>query len=90
MKYFRSVLLLLAMGMFLSCNSKSGKVNPPPPPPAPTNENPPADGFDLENSDEAAMDIADEVMKAMGGRANWDQTRFHRVELFWSASPDLG
>jgi len=34
--------------------------------------NPPADGFNLEKSDNQAIIIADKVMEAMGGRENWD------------------
>jgi len=37
--------------------------------------NPAAPGFDSDNSDQQAIDIADQVMEAMGGRANWDKTR---------------
>ena len=37
--------------------------------------NPAAPGFDLENSDVKALEIADQVMEAMGGRSNWDNTR---------------
>ena len=43
-------------------------------------ENPPMDGFNLEASDAKAIEIADAVMHSMGGRANWDQTRY----LSWS------
>lgn len=39
-------------------------------------ENPPSPGFDLANSDPAAVELADSVMEAMGGRENWDNTRF--------------
>lgn len=52
-------------------------------------ENPPAPGFNLTESDTKAMLIADEVMKAMGGRQNWDNTRyiswnfFGRRKLLW-------
>lgn len=52
-------------------------------------ENPPAAGFNLQESDAKAMQIADEVMKAMGGRQNWDNTRyvvwnfFGRRKLLW-------
>ncbi len=42
--------------------------------------NPPADGFNLKGSDPRAIKIADEVMTALGGRKNWDQTRY----LSWS------
>ena len=43
-------------------------------------ENPPAEGFDLENSSPEAIKIADEVMLAMGGRKAYDETRY----LFWN------
>jgi hypothetical protein len=52
-------------------------------------ENPAMKGFDKKNSDENAIAIADEVMKAMGGRKNWDNTRyiswnfFGRRSLLW-------
>ena len=39
-------------------------------------ENPAAPGFDYENSDPAGIELADSVMAAMGGRRNWDDTRF--------------
>ncbi len=51
--------------------------------------NPPAPGFNAEASDPQAIRIADEVMQAMGGRKNWDDTRyivwnfFGRRKLFW-------
>jgi hypothetical protein len=51
--------------------------------------NPPAPGFDLAHSDPAAVELADSIMKAMGGRKNWDETRFiswnfsGRRNLFW-------
>ena len=41
--------------------------------------NPAAEGFNP-NSDEKAIAIADEVMEAMGGRKNWDDTRY----MFWN------
>lgn len=52
-------------------------------------DNPPAPGFNLAHSDPAAVELADSVMKAMGGRKNWDETRFiswnffGRRNLFW-------
>ncbi len=44
--------------------------------------NPPAPGFDLEGSDARAIEIADAVMEAMGGRPAWDQTRYLRWRFF--------
>lgn len=52
-------------------------------------ENPPAAGFNIQESDAKAMQIADEVMQALGGRPNWDNTRyitwnfFGRRKLLW-------
>ena len=51
--------------------------------------NPAAPGFNLDGSDEQAIQIADKVMEAMGGRQNWDNTRhiawnfFGRRHLVW-------
>lgn len=44
--------------------------------------NPAAPGFDLAHSDPAAVELADSVMAAMGGRANWDNTRFISWNFF--------
>lgn len=38
--------------------------------------NPPADGFNAEDSDLQAVLLADKVMNAMGGRKAWDETRY--------------
>ncbi|MCB0633879.1 MAG: hypothetical protein KDD15_29310 [Lewinella sp.] len=42
--------------------------------------NPPAEGFDLTDSDPQAIALADSVMLAIGGRKNWDDTRY----LYWN------
>ena len=47
-------------------------------------ENPPMEGFNGEASDAKAIEIADAVMRSMGGRANWDQTRY----LSWGFGRD--
>ncbi len=41
-----------------------------------TEVNPPAPGFNAKGSDPKAIQIADEVMAAMGGRKNWDDARY--------------
>lgn len=41
-----------------------------------SNENPPSPGFDLANSDPAAVELADSIMVALGGRESWDNTRY--------------
>ncbi len=45
-------------------------------------DNPPMPGFDLENSDARAIEIADRVMDAMGGRKAWDETRYITWNFF--------
>ncbi|MDH3253925.1 MAG: hypothetical protein OEM62_02960 [Acidobacteriota bacterium] len=44
--------------------------------------NPPATGFDRAGSDPRAIEIADEVMLAMGGRGAWDSTQHLRWRFF--------
>lgn len=44
--------------------------------------NPPAEGFNFEGSDPAAIELADSIMEAMGGRKNWDATRFISWNFF--------
>jgi len=51
-------------------------------------ENPPAEGFNIEGSDPEAVAIADKVMEAIGGRKNWDNTKgliwnFFGVRKLW-------
>lgn len=44
--------------------------------------NPPAAGFDMAGSDARAVQIADEVMNAMGGRKAWDETHLIAWNFF--------
>lgn len=53
-------------------------------PSAVADENPPAQGFDAANSDPEAVAVADEVMRAMGGRKAWDETRVISWNFFGS------
>ena len=46
------------------------------------NSNPPAPGFNAQDSDPKAIAIADEVMEKMGGRKAWDQTRYFTWKFF--------
>jgi len=45
-------------------------------------DNPPLPGFDVAGSDPKAVQIADEVMKALGGRKAWDETRYLTWNFF--------
>ncbi len=75
-------LSFLIFSMLWSCqNNTTENTN------STTNEivgNPPAEGFDLENSDAKAIQIADEVMEAMGGRKAYDDTRYLLWDFFGS------
>lgn len=44
--------------------------------------NPAAEGFDLANSDPAAVELADSIMEAMGGWKNWQNTRYISWNFF--------
>lgn len=46
--------------------------------------NPAAEGFDEAGSDPQAIALADSVMAAMGGRQNWDDTRYLSWNFFGS------
>lgn len=46
--------------------------------------NPPAKGFDITNSDTKAIAIADQVVEAVGGRQNWEDTRLIKWNFFGS------
>lgn len=70
------ILYFLLLALLLSCKqeNKSIKDN--------LFLNPPAEGFNVEQSDERAIEIADSVMFAMGGRRAWDETRFISWNFF--------
>jgi len=80
MKYL--YLSILALIILFSCETrqqgegpqKNGKQSP----------NPPAEGFDVTGSDPKAIEIADKVMEAMGGRKNWDNERYFTWNFFGS------
>lgn len=75
-------LLLVFLTALWACQSSQKFVNKDVP-------NTPMPGFNTEGSDAKAIEIADGVMKAVGGRYAWDQTRFirwtfmGRRELLW-------
>ena len=69
MKY----LLLLLSLFILSCQNTPESTSI-------QESNPAAPGFNLEGSDEKAIELADQVMEAMGGRNAWDNAE----ELTWN------
>ncbi len=52
--------------------------------PAQDDRNPSAEGFNADESDVAAIALADLTMKAMGGRQAWDETRYIAWNFFGS------
>ena len=75
----RYLLFLLPLGLLIAC---SGPQTSSTTAAKTTIENPAAEGFDDAGSDIKAIEIADEVMKAMGGREAWDNTRFIQWTFF--------
>lgn len=82
-RLFRCVFLAAAVTLLAGGCQREGEER------LPGGPNPPAPGFDVANSDPAAIELADSVMEAMGGRRNWDNTRFiswnffGRRDLMW-------
>jgi len=70
MRYFY---LLATFFILYACSSQKGIKG-----------NPPAAGFDVLSSDVKAIKIADEVMDAMGGRKNYENTRYLKWNFFGS------
>lgn len=64
----------LALGVFLFCRMAALHGQ--------SSSNPPAKDFNLAGSDAKAMAIADEVMAQLGGRENWDNTRYLKWRFF--------
>jgi hypothetical protein len=73
MKY---ILHLILLTLLLSCQSEQQATQPQ------LVGNPAAEGFNVEASDERAIEIADQVMEAMGGRKAWDNTRYIQWNFF--------
>jgi len=70
MKYFSIIIVTI---LFFSCSSESPQevIEEP----ILQEANPAAEGFDVENSDIKAIEIADAVMESMGGRKAWDDLK---------------
>ena len=71
--------LLLLVPLFMGCQQDATQSHQHQ---EPALVNPPADGFDTINSHPIAIEIADKVMDAMGGRMSWDSTRFISWNFF--------
>jgi len=75
MNYKRILLPFLLAALLYACSTKTPESSI-------SGANPAADGFDIANSDPAAVELADSIMAAMGGRENWDKTRFISWNFF--------
>lgn len=75
-------LFLLAALLWACQPSPSGSSGNGQTPAETANPNPPAQGFNAAASDARAINIADSVMLAMGGRRAWDNTRLLQWEFF--------
>ena len=76
----KKLLLAIALlGGIIACQTNQKFVNKDVP-------NTPMAGFNTEGSDAKALQIADSVMKAVGGRYAWDMTRYIRWTFFGSRS----
>lgn len=77
-----SIYLVLLIVVGWSCEQRQSN-------PETEEANPPAEGFNFMESDPAAIELADSIVLAMGGRKNWDNTRyiswnfFGRRNLVW-------
>ncbi|WP_017733733.1 hypothetical protein [Nafulsella turpanensis] len=82
-------IIFLACLSLAACQEKADKALEVDEEPVEVVENPAAEGFNAEASDEKAIALADSVMQAMGGRPAWDNTRylswnfFGARELLW-------
>ena len=77
--------LFTAIVWFSSCKSQQQAETPPTTEdtiPEVVDENPPAPGFNLKGSDKKAIEVVDEMVKKMGGRKGWDESRYFTWNFF--------
>ncbi|CAN5185580.1 hypothetical protein BH09BAC3_BH09BAC3_01390 [soil metagenome] len=81
-----SILLFVLMVIMWSCQIEQKAEQ----------SNSPKDGVDISNSDPAAIELADSIMIAVGGRENWNSTRFFswtlsgERKIFWDKEMGRG
>lgn len=76
----RVLLFLTIVGLAFSCSLEKPKEET-----AIANLNPEEAGFNSAASDPAAIQLADSVMHALGGRSNWDKVHY----ITWKSADDL-
>ncbi|MEZ4886401.1 MAG: hypothetical protein R3E32_16820 [Chitinophagales bacterium] len=81
--YITSFLMTIFFLLTIACQTNtSHEVETSTQATASTFKNPAAPDFNMAESDEKAIEVADEVMAAMGGRANWDAIHFLKWNFF--------
>ncbi len=70
----KTIYLFLLGLLVVACTQKEAPVE--------RDQNPAADGFNATGSDPAAIELADSIMHAMGGRKAWDNIRY----ISWSTA----
>lgn len=73
--YFKFAFLIIGLSVLISCDETETAMRA---------ENPHAEGFNVESSDAKAIELADAVMEASGGRTAWDQTEMIQWNFFGS------
>ncbi len=76
------LLILVSLALFTGCDQGKNSSETTTVSEEELNKNPAAEGFNWERSNPQAIKIADDVMEAMGGRKNWDETRFISWNFF--------
>ncbi len=76
MRSINIILIILAAVFLINCQGQVEQATEEPQTEMAADENPAAEGFNQEGSDTEAIEIADGVMAAMGGRKAWDNTRY--------------
>lgn len=74
-----SYFILLSFFFFLSSCNQPGEEDAEL---EKSDEEPRVEGFDYSKSDSSAVSIANQVLKAMGGRKNWNRARFFTWNFF--------
>jgi hypothetical protein len=69
-------IVLIAMVTLIGCQRNAENTQNQ------ADQNPAAEGFDFDHSDPAAIELADSIMIAQGGRKAWDETRFISWNFF--------
>ena len=70
-----SNLIFIAGGLMVACSVPKESEKSTEKEEVVIDQNPAAEGFNLQESDPKAIELADACMEAMGGRKNWNNTR---------------